>query len=256
MSTTYEARFNKSGNIKIGQIWSFNKLAGSGIINNCKGTCSNCSGCYNEKNPKKSSCYVFKAYNRYGWENSSVVKGHIRNTNIIRNDISKAFTDIENQLKRARNKPGVVRIHSSGELESIEELCLWNSTAAKFPDIKFYIYTKMYDLIENEKFYKNISDNFFVNISVWHHNGIDTLNMMNNENKNKNIKNIENIENIRAFIYDDGTYDYEKEENLKINCYCPAYNKAGKMNHNVTCDKCGICFSNKENNKICGCYSH
>ena len=56
---------------------------------------------------------------------------------------------------------------------------------------------------------------------------------------------------IRAFVYDDG-YDYSKL--LKIDCYCPAYDKSGKLSHELTCDKCKICFQKKA--KVCGCYSH
>ena len=36
----YDAKFVKKGNTKIGDMWSFNKLAGSGIIGGCKGTCA------------------------------------------------------------------------------------------------------------------------------------------------------------------------------------------------------------------------
>ena len=50
---------------------------------------------------------------------------------------------------------------------------------------------------------------------------------------------------------DDG-YDYSKK--LKIDCYCPAYDKSGKLSHDLTCDKCKICFQKKA--KVCGCYSH
>ena len=42
----YIARMTKNGNIKIGQtMWSWNKLAGSGEIAGCKGTCGkHCNG--------------------------------------------------------------------------------------------------------------------------------------------------------------------------------------------------------------------
>lgn len=49
----YEAKFNKNGNIKVGKIWTWNKLAGSGVIAGCKGTCGkHCTGCYKADNPK------------------------------------------------------------------------------------------------------------------------------------------------------------------------------------------------------------
>ena len=86
----YQARFVKNGNIKVGRsMWTFNKLAGSGEIAGCQGTCGkHCMGCYNHEDPKKSPCYVFKSYVVYGWDHGTVVQGHIRNTNIMRNDIT------------------------------------------------------------------------------------------------------------------------------------------------------------------------
>ena len=81
--------------------------------------------------------------------------------------------------------------------------------------------------------------NMFINVSIWHENGIDTYNKW------------KHLDCIRAFVYDDG-YDYG--DKLKINCYCPAYDKNGKLHHDLTCDKCKICFQSKA--KVCGCYNH
>lgn len=242
----YIAKMTKNGNIKIGNtMWSWNKLAGSGEISGCKGTCGvHCTGCYNKDNPKKSPCYVFKSYVQYGWENSTVVKAHIRNTNIMRNDINKAFEDINEQIRRAKIKPSAIRIHASGELEEEIELKKWIETAKSFPNIPFYIYTKAYELVDsvlsdikNKNEY--LPKNFFINISVWHKEGVDLYNKW------------KELDGIRCFVYDDG-YDYNKD--LKIDCYCPAYDKNGKLSHDLTCDKCKICFQNKA--KVCGCYSH
>lgn len=240
----YVARMTKNGNIKIGQtMWSWNKLAGNGTIAGCKGTCGkHCNGCYNAENPRKSPCYVFKSYNIYGWDHSSVVKGHIRNTNIMRNDINHAFNDIQLQLKRAKKKPSAVRIHASGELESAQELRKWIETATMFPNNPFYVYTKAYEILDKVLIDFNndtMPKNFFINVSIWHENGIDTYNKW------------KHLDCVRAFVYDDG-YDYG--DKLKINCYCPAYDKNGKLHHDLTCDKCKICFQSKT--KVCGCYNH
>ena len=240
----YTAKFVKNGNIKIGDtMWSWNKLAGNGIIGGCKGTCGkHCQGCYDSDNPKKSPCYVFKSYVQYGWDDGTVVKAHIRNTNIIRENIEKAFEDIRLQLQRAKKKPSAVRIHASGELENSNELEMWIETARMYPDIPFYIYTKAYNIVDMvlSAYQKdNIPSNFFINISVWHDNGIETYDKW------------KHLDNVRAFVYDDG-YDYNQK--IKINCYCPAYDKNGKLSHELTCDKCKICFQKKA--KVCGCYSH
>lgn len=246
MSTKTEtAQWTKNGNLKLGEsIWSFNTLAGCGLINGTKGTCKKeyCTGCYNAEDPKKSNCYVFKSYARYGWDHSSVVKGHIRNTEAMRTDLTKAFEDLNKQIQRARKKPTSCRIHSSGEIETADELKGWMNIATKNPTIPFYVYTKAYDVVDEvlgkEKL--TIPSNFFLNISIWHTNGISCY-----------LK-YKTLDNVRAFVYDDG-YDYTKE-GLKINCHCPAYDKNGKMNHDYTCDKCGICYNKKA--KICGCYDH
>lgn len=240
----YTAKFVKNGNIKIGDtMWSWNKLAGSGIISGCKGTCGEyCQGCYNKENPKKSSCYVFKSYVQYGWDSGTPVKSHIRNTKIMRENIEQAFADIRLQLQRAKKKPSAVRIHASGELENSRELEMWLQTASMYPNIPFYIYTKAFNIVDEVlSSYKgtDIPKNFFINISVWHDNGIETYNKW------------KHLDNVRAFVYDDG-YDYG--EKIKINCYCPAYDKNGKLSHELTCDKCKICFQKKA--KVCGCYSH
>lgn len=241
----YEFKFNKDGNIKLGgKIWSANKLAGAGYLNGCKGTCGeHCKGCYNPDDPKKSDCYVFSSYRHYGWEKSTVVAGHIRNTNVMRNDINKAFDDINKQVTRARKKPDAIRIHSSGEFESVMEIIMWDKTARANPGTPFYVYTKAYDLVDAYFFYLAINNtdmpqNFWMNISVWHDIGIDCY------NRHKNCRQI------RAFVYDDG-YDYG---DFKFDCHCPAYKENGKMDHAKTCSACKICYQSKC--KICACHDH
>ena len=224
-------------------MWSWNKLAGSGEIAGCKGTCGkHCQGCYDVADPRKSPCYVFKSYNQYGWDESTVVRGHIRNTNVMRNDIGKAFNDIRLQLSRARRKPSAVRVHASGELETTRELIEWLATAVMVPSIPFYVYTKAYEVLDevlSSMDTRLIPKNFFINVSIWHEDGIAIYNKW------------KHLDCIRAFVYDDG-YDYSRL--LRIDCYCPAYDKNGKLSHDLTCDKCKICFQKKA--KVCGCYSH
>lgn len=234
----YESRFNKSGNIKIGEIWSYNKLAGAGEINGVKGTCGRfCTGCYNAEEPKKSSCYVFSSYLRYGWENSTPVKGHIRNTLAMRNNPEKVFKELGLQIKRARVKPVAIRIHSSGEIENVNELKGWFNLARENPEIPFYIYTKAYNVVNAVLLKEEMPDNFYLNISIWHNVGINCYNKW------------KHLPNVRAFAYCDG-YKYP----FKMDVMCPAYDEKGKMNHNFTCDKCKICY--KKTNKVTGCYSH
>ena len=119
---------------------------------------------------------------------------------------------------------------------------MWLETAKMFPETPFYVYTKAYnivdDILSNTKI-EDLPNNFYINISIWHQNGIESYNKW------------KHLDAIRAFVYDDG-YDYSKK--LKIDCYCPAYDENGKLNHKLTCDKCKICFQKKA--KVCGCYDH
>ena len=242
----YSAKFVKNGNTKLGKtIWSFNKLAGRGEIGGCKGSCGRyCAGCYNADNPKKSDCYVFKEYARHGWENATSVKSHIKNTQAMRKNMDKVFDDLDLQIKRARNKPSAIRIHASGEFEGVPEIEKWLDLAKKHPDIPFYAYSKAGDLLI--QFYriheKDIPDNFFINVSVWHMSGLHDY-----------MYFLKNYKNVRAFVYmDDSGFKYPAD--FKIQAHCPAYNQKGKLDHNFTCDKCKICFSDKA--KVCGCWSH
>ena len=160
----------------------------------------------------------------------------------MRSDIGKAFNDIRLQLSRARRKPSAVRIHASGEIETTQELREWLTTAIMTPGIPFYIYTKAYEVLDgvlSSMDTRLIPKNFFINVSIWHEDGIAIYNKW------------KHLDCIRAFVYDDG-YDYSRL--LKIDCYCPAYDKNGKLSHDLTCDKCKICFQKKA--KVCGCYSH
>lgn len=238
---TPTAQFNKKGNIKIGStVWTFNLLAGPEEIGGCKGSCDPkyCGGCYNYDDPYNSPCYVFKSYKIYGKEKSTVVQSHIRNTNAMREDPTEAFEQLNGQIKRARNKPEAIRIHSSGELMSAEIFRNWLKLAAKWPNIPFYIYTKAYDIVDEVLADTAIPDNFFLNISIWHEFGYTCYNKWSA------------LDNVKAFVVVDGVYIYDFE----METMCPAYKANGRMNHDMPCSKCQICYN--KDIKVCGCVEH
>lgn len=234
--------FNKSGNIKIGKIWSWNTLKGNNVIDikygniefACVGTCGKmCEVCgCTEK------CYVNKSYNRY----PSVKYGHAVNTLALRTSMHDVFVQLYNQLKNARNKPEFVRIHSSGEFEHIDEIRLFNFLAWHFPEVKFYTYSKNFDLWNEFLSNNAMCSNFILNVSIWHESGI------------KFFEKWAFMDNIKAFVYDDG-FNYNSV-GLNINTHCPAYDEHGKMNHNATCDKCKKCMRTNSDNKVIACYDH
>lgn len=233
------AKFNKKGNTKIGAIWSFSTLMGNesvhidynGFVADIVGTCGGyCEGC-------KKSCYVRNSY-RY----PSVKYGHAWNTIAIRDDIASAFLDLKGQIERARNKPEAVRIHVSGEFENIYELIMWDALARTFPNVRFYVYSKAYDIMEEYLNNYIKPENLVINVSVWHEYGIEFY------------KKYAHMEGIRAFVYNDG-FNYG-EFGLYADSKCPAYDENGKTIEGVTCQKCGLCMGKRENRKVTFCNAH
>ena len=231
-----KARLN-NGNIKLGNMGTFSKLMGNdeyktpfGSVN---GSCGHyCDGC-------KKSCYVKKSY-RY----PSVIMSHARNTLAIRNDIDKAFSDIDKQISNKKVPFDTIRIHQSGEIETAIELFKWVRLSQKHKDIIFYTYTKNFNAlkvlvnsIENGTI--DAPKNLIINISVWHEYGI------------KEYNDFKKYDFIKAFVYMDG-FDYNAY-GLKVETVCTAYIN-GKLNHAITCDKCKKCFNSHY--KIIGCHEH
>lgn len=235
-----KAGMRKNGNIKLGNMWTFSKLFGNqdhyvkklGIF--IKGTCGKyCAGC-------KEKCYVKASY-RYG----SVIYGHAVNTVAMRENMIGLFSEFDRQLKAARKKPETVRINQSGEIESRQEFAYWCDLASSYNYVKFYLYTKAFDLVLPEilERYANgtLPENITILCSVWHEYGI------------KEYETVKHIPNVKAFVYCDG-YDYTAD-GLAINTICMAY-KNGKLDHNITCDKCRKCFNRAANSKVIGCNEH
>ena len=236
------AQFNKSGNIKLGNTWNFSTVYGNEIKSvefngeklQARGTCGNhCKGC-------KNACYVKKSY-RY----PSVIYSHIRNTIALRTNPAAAFNDLTAAIENARKKPEIVRINQSGELENAEIFAGWCEMAEKFPEIKFWLYTKAYNIVTPALLAGKVPGNMTILFSVWHNFGLQEFNK------------IKHLENVKAFVYDDG-YDYTGA-GLKIQTYCKAYTmQSGKMqlNHNITCDKCKKCFNRAAGCKVIGSLPH
>ena len=242
MKKEFRAMFNKEGNIKLGNSWSFSMAMGddrietiyNGKYYSCMGTCGKyCSGC-------KADCYVKKSY-RY----TSVKYSHIRNTNAIMSNIDDGFSDLRTAIVNARRKPDIIRINQSGEIINTEYLLNWCKLAREFPAIKFWLYTKAFTIVLPALNRGLIPDNMTILFSVWHEYGI------------KAFQSVQHLPNVKAFVYMDG-FDYSKY-GLTINTYCTAYKEiGGKMvlNHDITCDRCKKCFSRCPGHKVIGCLAH
>lgn len=227
---THVFKLSAVGNIKLGKILSFSKLLGNyiykrltGVLKNIVGSCGNCEVC-------KRDCYVRSSY-RF----PCVIFSQAINTWGMRHAMARMEQDFAKQLRKS--KIGVVRINQSGELESLDELAMWCRLAMANPTKKFYVYTKNYGVATEALKTGIVPSNFTILFSVWHDVGV------------KEYESVKEYENVKAFVYDDG------QLSIKPDTYCMAYQN-GKLNHEITCEKCMKCYNNALKRKVIGCKEH
>lgn len=219
------------GNSKLGKgVMIFNLLPGDepistkdkGQLTNVRGTCAGCcDGCLDK-------CYAMRDARLH---HNSVIPAIAKNTLIMRHNMEDTFKQLRENL--AKNKAKVLRYHSSGEIETYEYLLHMVKLAIDMPEVRFYFYTKRFDLMD--KYLKEcgeLPENLVCNISEWKGNtkGYD-------------------LDGLNRFVYDDGT-----DESLKNVAHCPAVNKKGRKT-GVTCEQCGLCYRGNDGHVI-AVYSH
>ena len=252
----FKARFGVNGNTKLGKkVGTWSVLMGDDdyfipeLDMVVRGTCGkHCAGC-------KGNCYVRKSYLRYTARDTgkcSVKLGHARNTIAIREDVEKCFEDLNNQMNRKRVPFELIRLDQSGEIENREQFEMFCRLAAIHTETTFYIYTKNFDVIIPCLLENVVPKNLVILFSIWHEYGIAEYLLC------------RRFENVKAFVYVDYNKDAEngwtlddyRKRGIEIQTMCAAYDERGKMNHDITCDKCGKCFKCRENVKVIGCLSH
>lgn len=253
----FAAKLVYGGNIKLGKrtaTWSVlygdtmhtvKKLGGLKVKGTCGKHCKYCGHCQAGK--KWAPCYVAKSY-RY----TSVVFRHAINTLWLREDPDAVYETLKKQISRKKIPLVFVRINQSGEFENLKQFQIWEKLAADFPNIKFWCYTKNYDVVVPELLAGNVPENLTILISIWHMQGI------------KAYKMVEHLSNTKAFVYCDKNHDPEngwgEEEYAKhgiiIGTYCKAYDEKGKLNHDITCEVCNKCFNRVACCKVVGCNDH
>ena len=261
-----DARWIWKGNIKLGaSIASFATLAGNGTFHTkygdvkgtCDGVCEHC-GLISDGS-KIPPCYVFKAYKRYTSRKDgscSVIDGHARNTLSIMTDPDLSFRQLSDALSRKKTPITACRYSESGEIPKGEigkvvfrYMC---RTASEHPELPFYIYTKRYDVVIPALLNGEVPINLVVLFSVWHEQGA------------MEFLTVAHLPNVKAFVYCDKNSDpvngWDEEEYAKIGImiqtWCMAYKAKGKMNHDVTCDKCQKCFNHRNCHKVIACWDH
>ena len=168
-----------TGNSKIGRMINWSTLPGNKehqliakgrIITDIPGTCSsNCNGCF-------KSCYARRSILQH---HNSVTRSWAENTLMIRHRTEECFKEIDRQIRELNKKfctsgnPADLRfeffrINTSGEVQTLRELELWNDLAKKHPKIKFGIYSKnAIVLLAFFKKHGQSAENFCINVSEW-----------------------------------------------------------------------------------------
>ena len=111
----------------------------------------------------------------------------------------------------------------------------WNLKRGRNPEAR----STYYDVVIPALLAGNVPENMTVLISIWHKFGVNEF------------EKVKNLPNVKAFVYDDN-YKY----GFVIDTYCKAYDEHGKLDHNITCDKCKKCFNRLNNCKVIGCKAH
>lgn len=134
-----------NGNLKLADsILIFDTTAGT------SGTCScDCKGCYAKKSQNRyPMTRLFRGVNTY------LAKNHI-------DVLEKVLCD---QISKSV-KTKAVRLHSSGDFFSQEYVNMWNRIVKKYPNIKFYTYTKA-DSLDFTEIESNSNFNLIRSVAV------------------------------------------------------------------------------------------
>lgn len=157
------------GNVKL-PFWSFSTLPGV--------TCPGAGECLkNSETGKRGWCYSFS-----GWRNISPYFRQLQNTLLIR---LRDKSWIEAEAKK-KFKPGqVVRLYVDGDFDSLETLSYWMHFCERFPQNRFYGYSKSW------AFFKQ-----------WHkdHNGAWPENYLLNLSSGTKLESILSPEKFREYV--------------------------------------------------------
>lgn len=253
IAVVVRGRWNKKGNIKVGRVWTWSTLAGDCVFmtdygpvrGTCAGCCQHCG--HPKQGKKRPPCYVFKSY-----RHKSVIKGHARNTLAMRENPRECFSELSAQIRRAKNKPVVCRFDQSGEIENSEQFDAMTICPNEHRTIDFYIYSKKYGIMTEAHNSGKVPENFTTLYSIWHDQGL------------AEYLAVAHLPNVKAFVYCDKNTDpvngWGPEEyaarGLIITTWCKAYDEHGKLDHNITCEKCTKCFNRLASCKVIGTWDH
>jgi len=84
------------------------------------------------------------------------IKAMEHNLKIARKGFKPFLKALVNDITQI--KPGLIRVHDSGDFIDLDNLNAWKEAARRFPDIRFYAYTKNLQL----PIYENLPSNFSI----------------------------------------------------------------------------------------------
>lgn len=241
------------GNSKIGKMMNWSTLPGDKdhmltangeLLTTIPGTCcGKCDACF-------KNCY---AVNSAKLHHNVNITAWGKNTLMLRNYPEEVYKQLDAALTK-KNKKWItskkpediaikfVRINVSGELETLEQLEMWDKLAKAHPECKFGIYSKCETiLLAFFKKHGQTADNLTINISQWHGVMDDTL---------KQLRDMKAIVNV--FEYDDSNRSWcnlslDEKGRLAGESHCPAVLKSGKHANKpdgtpILCSDCGRCY--------------
>jgi len=124
----------------------------------------------------------------------------------------------------------VFRFNESGDIETLEELELYNEIAKARPYCIFLVYTERHDIVKEFIKTGQKAENLQIRLSFWFNGTKEDADRINEER-----------EGLPAFV---ACKDVEKAAELfKVPKICPcSYNTE---ENKTTCHECGACFFNK-----------
>lgn len=105
--------------------------------------CLNCESC-------ASTCYATKAYKQY----PSAKALWDYNTKLAKNNLFKLYDRLDkeiNTISKSRSTNKTIRIHQSGDFVSQAYINMWYDLANKYPNVTFYGYTKVNNILDTNK---------------------------------------------------------------------------------------------------------
>jgi hypothetical protein len=178
----------------------------------CGSCCCDCPGCY------------AKDSTRYHW--NALLPIEIITQRII-NEAPEFFKSLiikNTMLER------VFRFNESGDIETLEELELYNEIAKARPHCIFLVYTERHDFVKEFMKTGQKAENLQIRLSFWFNGTKEDADRINKER-----------EGLPAFV---ACEDVEKAAGFfKVPKVCPcSYNT---KENKTTCHECGACFFNK-----------